>query len=151
MKVESVLYLRVFTDTVLFFCYTAFTMASSVTGDAVKFVAVDLIADFLLFPVWWYTEGLVRALRAAGRWFGDARRLMAVGLWAKHLFVPMFAQYDLSGRLISFCIRLTMIIVRSLGLGVLVLGIGFLLLAYLAFPFFVALLIFSELVAVFTA
>ncbi len=126
-------------------------MASSVTGDAVKFVAVDLIADFLLFPVWWYTEGFVRALRAAGRWLRDARRLMAVGLWTKHLFVPMFAQYDISGRLISFSIRLAMIIVRSLGLAVLAVVIGFFLIAYLAFPFFVALLVFSELIAVFTA
>lgn len=126
-------------------------MASSVTGDAVKFVAVDLIADFLLFPVWWYTEGFVRALRTGGRWLADARRMMAVGLWARHLFVPMFAQYDLWGRVISFSIRLAMIIVRSFGLAILAAVIGFSLLAYLAFPFFVVLLVFAELVAVFTA
>ena len=111
-----------------------------------RFVAIDLVADFVLFPLWWYTAGLARAIRMAGRWFDQTRQMMAVGLWAKNLFVPMFAQYDIWGRLISFLVRLFMVIVRSIGLVLITLVIGAALLAYAAFPVFLTVLIVFQII-----
>ena len=109
-------------------------MSRPAAVEALRFATVDLVADFVLFPIWWYTAGFVRALRAASRWFADVRGMMAVGLWAKNLFVPMFAQYDLPGRLISFMIRLVMIIGRSIGLGFMALLFFAALVAWALFP-----------------
>ncbi len=126
-------------------------MAETVGGGAVRFVLVDLIADFVFFPVWWYTAGFVRALRTANGWLTQTRRMMAVGLWTKNLFVPMFAQYDVWGRVISFLVRVAMIVGRSIGLLIVVLLLGVFLLAWAFFPPFLAALIVSQVLALATA
>ncbi len=113
----------------------------SPAGDALKFATVDVVLDFALFPVWWYTAGFVRVVRAAANWFEQTRRMMAVGLWAKNILTPMFAQYDFAGRAISVLMRLVNIIGRALGL----VFFGFAILAalalYLVFPIALALLV----------
>ncbi|TAL19334.1 hypothetical protein EPN90_03775 [Patescibacteria group bacterium] len=124
-------------------------MAESVAGSAMKFVAIDLVADFVFFPVWWYTAGLVRTLRAAGRWLNYGRQIMAVGLWVKNIFTPMFAQYDLGGRVISFFVRVAMILARSVGLAIIAALAVLFILAWLAFPIFLAWLVFGQLVGLF--
>ena len=116
-------------------------MSRSAAVEGFRFATIDLAADFVLFPIWWYTAGAVRALRAAGRWFADIRRMMAVGLWAKNLFVPMFAQYDIPGRLISFAIRLSMIVARSIGLAFMAFVFFLFLLAWALFPVALAFLL----------
>lgn len=110
-------------------------MAFSAVEATGKFFTVDVVLDFLLFPVWWYTAGFVHALFFVQRSFSDARRMFAVGVWVKNIFVPMFAQYDISGRLISFLMRVVMIIGRSIALVVYSVILALLLLAYLFFPF----------------
>jgi hypothetical protein len=109
-------------------------MARNAAVEAIRFLTFDLVADFALFPVWWYTAGFVRALRSAGNWLLEVRRMMAVGIWAKNLFVPMFAQYDLAGRAISFMIRLFMIFARSLGVAFAAIVIFAFLVAWALFP-----------------
>lgn len=71
----------------------------------------------LFFPVWWYSRGLVAVLRFAGGSLRNQYESLGLGVWLKNLLVPMYGINDLPGRIISFFIRLFMIIVRAIGLG----------------------------------
>lgn len=75
----------------------------------------ELVLRTLRFPVWWYTEGLL----SFGRWCVEtvAGWLERTGLrvWVRNLFVPMFGDYSRSGRIISFFVRLVLVVVQSVG------------------------------------
>ena len=87
---------------------------NTVTATTLRFVFFEIGGDLLYWPIWWYTRGISRAgLFALAEIKLQAQRL-GVGVWAKNIFVPMFGQYDLEGRLISFFIRLIQIIVRGI-------------------------------------
>ena len=87
---------------------------NTVTTTTLRFVFFEIVGDLLYWPIWWYTRGISRAgLFALAEIKLQAQRL-GVGVWAKNIFVPMFGQYDLEGRLISFFIRLIQIIVRGI-------------------------------------
>lgn len=81
---------------------------------SVKFIARDIVLDILYWPIWWYTSGLKKA---AGR-FSDtlvqANDELALSIWIKNIFKPMFQQNDVWGRVISFFMRLAQIIFRSI-------------------------------------
>lgn len=103
-------------------------------GQATRFVFFEVVIDTIFFPVWWYTAGFVHALRFAGRWFADVRMMMGVGVWVRNWFVPMFAQYDFWGRVVSFLVRSAMIVFRTIGLLILSCFIVLYLVAYLVLP-----------------
>jgi len=126
-------------------------MAVSVARDTTRFVAIELIADFVLFPVWWYTAGFVRALRSANSWLLVARRNLGVGVWAKNIFTPMFAQYDFWGRFVSFLVRIANVVFRSFALAVAAVIVLAGIVAYLAFPLLVVWLVVGKTIAVFSA
>ena len=77
---------------------------------------LEFLLDIFYYPVWWYTGGLVYMVGAVGRVFSAGNSFLAPGLWLKNLFVPMFGQHDLQGRLVSFIIRLGNFLFRSFGL-----------------------------------
>ena len=56
--------------------------------------------------------------------------VLAVRVWAKNLFIPMYGDASVLGRAISFGIRLVMLIARSFSVGIYILGIVVVLLAY---------------------
>lgn len=63
---------------------------------------------------------------------------MAVGVWVKNIFVPMFGQRDWQSRIISFVMRVVNIIGRSFaGLiwGLFLLVVGLVYIAWLPFIF----------------
>ncbi|OGL66384.1 hypothetical protein A2856_01680 [Candidatus Uhrbacteria bacterium RIFCSPHIGHO2_01_FULL_63_20] len=97
-------------------------MAQSNAGLAIKYFFGDFVGGVVLFPVWWYTRGLMQAGRWAVGAFSSANRTLGWSIWAKNLFVPMYGETEWSGRIISFGVRFTMLIVR--GVGVLVWGVG---------------------------
>lgn len=74
-----------------------------------KAVALGTIADFFYTPVWWYTRGLWRQLRGVAGSLGARQEALAVEVWLKNILVPMYGQYDFTGRLISFFMRLAQI------------------------------------------
>ena len=41
---------------------------------------------------------------------------LAIGIWIKHVFTPMYGQHDWQGRLISFFMRVVQIILRAIAL-----------------------------------
>ncbi|MBU4421432.1 hypothetical protein L6259_00905 [Candidatus Parcubacteria bacterium] len=79
-----------------------------------KLILIDAIFDVLYFPLWWYSKGLVLAIRWVGRSILELENLLGVSIWAKNIFTPMFGQYDLQGRIVSFFMRFFQIIFRSL-------------------------------------
>jgi hypothetical protein len=77
-------------------------------------VLAQLFRDLALLPIWWYTRGLVNCLRWCLNFIGDWWKSLALGVWIKYLFVPMYGQRDFSGRLISFMMRFVQIILRGI-------------------------------------
>jgi hypothetical protein len=79
-------------------------------------IILETIFDILLFPFWWYTKGAWRALVYCFGLLKYGNELMNPGLWLKNIFVPMFGQYDIQGRIISFLMRCAQIVARTIGL-----------------------------------
>lgn len=74
----------------------------------------ELIRDVLYFPFWWYGRGLVNLVKGMAHFLGDKQKALALLVWVKNIFRPMFGQYDWQGMLISFFMRLVQIIFRSI-------------------------------------
>lgn len=106
---------------------------------------IEALLDLLYFPVWWYSRGLVMVLQASVGWCKVGNRQLAPGLWLQNIFVPMYGQYDLSGKLISFFMRLVQVVVRTLALGVYILGCMIVVLAWVVWPIVVVWLLTASL------
>jgi hypothetical protein len=104
---------------------------------AVKFLAVDSIVSFLYFPIWWYTKGAYRVAAHGFRSLMNAGHSFGVRIWLKNLFKPMFGQHDVTSRIISFFMRLVMIVYYSVVLLFLTAFYIFLFVAWLALPLFI--------------
>lgn len=98
-------------------------------------------------PVWWYGSGLAAFLRLIKNAVSGVSKSLALRVWMKNLFVPMYGDTSFAGRAISFGIRLVMVIAR--GLGVILFSvlsvIGFVVYV-LALPAVVLGLVYSLLV-----
>lgn len=95
-------------------------MAKNIIAQASKLLLLDYIMEILYFPVWWYSTGLKNAFNFFVRGLVESDRLTGFSLLVKNIFKPMFAQYDRQGRIISFVMRLVLIVYK---------GIAFILLA----------------------
>jgi len=73
-------------------------------------------------PFWWYGQGLKLFVEHFSLAISNFSNLLAVRVWAKNLFVPMYGETTFVGRAISFGIRLVMLIVRSLGVAIYIFG-----------------------------
>ncbi len=87
------------------------------------------------FPVWWYGKGLAECLKWLLTSISSVSNSLAIRVWMKNLFVPMYGDTSAAGRAISFFIRLVMILVRGVGIilySILLIGV---FLTYLILPF----------------
>lgn len=112
---------------------------------SLKFVLVDLIGEILYFPLWWYGRGLKNTLIWC---FQKAKRgiiNLGIGIWLKNIFTPMYGQYDIVGRIISFFIRLAQIIARSLFFILWLILLLLIFIFYLVLPLFVLWQIITQL------
>jgi len=89
-------------------------LKQNVAVKSFKFIFIDIIADFGYFPIWWYTTGLKQSFFRMLDTVRQADREMALSVWVKSIFKPMFGQYDWQGRLMSFFMRVVQIIFRFL-------------------------------------
>lgn len=92
-------------------------MPPSGTVLAARYFFVDFLGGIAAFPLWWYTRGLALAVAWVGRTVRGASAALGFGVWVKNVFVPMYGEYQWSGRIISFFIRLIMIIVLGIGVA----------------------------------
>ncbi len=114
-------------------------MAQNAAVLSERYFFVDLLGGIVFFPVWWYTLGLARVGRMALRALDEERRSLAIGVWIKNLFVPMYNANDIAGRLISFFMRTVQIIGRTIVFAVYFILVAALFTAYLLLPVFVVL------------
>lgn len=97
----------------------------------IEHLILDTLKALLWWPIWWYSTGLL----AVWRWYGASlsyyAQSVAVGVWIKNLFVPMFGQTDWQSRIMSFMVRVGNIIVRGFGFVVYALMLLLAVIAYL--------------------
>ena len=93
--------------------------------------------DAITFPWWWYTRGLRRVAGWATRTLKGWERTVGLRVWLKNLFTPMFGQTDWQGRMISFFMRLAVLVGRLLQMLFGSIAVLIMTLIYLALPPFV--------------
>ncbi|SRR6056297_776431 len=77
-----------------------------------KNIVLNSLVSILYFPVWWYSIGLKK--RISGFIQGMKRQIhdLALKIMFKYLFKPMYGETSVSGRIISFFMRLILLIWR---------------------------------------
>ena len=99
----------------------------------------DVLLDIFMFPVWWYSRGLLLMLRWCGQTLKGYAKYLAISVWMKNIFVPMFGQNDWQSRLISIFMRSVQIVARSFALVIIAGGVALALAIYIALPILVVL------------
>lgn len=94
----------------------------------------DAILDVFYFPIWWYTGGAKYAFLSVWQMIKFGNINLAPGLWLKNIFVPMYGQFDIQGRIISFILRLVQIIARTFALAVWLIVCLFIFALWLVLP-----------------
>lgn len=108
-------------------------------------MALEFVLDLVYFPLWWYTGGVKHAGKFCIGLIQDANMIMAPGLWLKNMFVPMFGQTDLQGRLMSIFMRFVNFVGRSIGLLIWSIVVLFIFILWLVFPLFVVYMMINSL------
>lgn len=89
-----------------------------VKSTNLTFFSIELILEIargiFYFPVWWYTKGLWKFIKNTSLSLSERQKSLALFIWIKNIFTPMYGQRDLSGKFISFFIRLIQIIFRAI-------------------------------------
>lgn len=77
-----------------------------------RYVFGEIIGDFFYAPVWWYSRGFLKLLVYSKIQIANFEKSIGLKLWIKSLGKPMYGQYDITGKLISFCMRLVVLFAR---------------------------------------
>ncbi len=79
---------------------------------AMKLVVIDTVLDIVMWPAWWCTQGLWTVLVWVGRGIANEWFDFGLGPWMRSMFTPMYADYSLAGRAISFVARIIILAFR---------------------------------------
>ena len=99
-----------------------------------RYFFVDLAWGIIRWPLWWYTNGFIFVIKWGASTIDYYGKSLAVGVWVKNIFVPMFGQRDIQSRIISFFMRIVNIIFRSITLGIWAIIVLIAVLVYVALP-----------------
>lgn len=110
-----------------------------------KAVLWDLVGNILYFPIWWYTRGLKRMGGFLFDFVTGMEARLAWRIWVKNIFKPMYAVSDIPGRLISFFMRIFMILIRGLAILIIATLSLIALAIYLIWPAFLVVMILLQL------
>lgn len=103
----------------------------------------ETVREVFYAPLWWYTRGAVRAIDRFRARVRDANDHLALLIWMRSIFIPMYGQYDFAGRLISIVMRCLQIFIRGV-VFVVWTAISFvLLLAYFLLPLVVLVQLYA--------
>lgn len=97
----------------------------------------EFIKDIVYFPLWWYSRGLKQTTLSIINFLSNREKSLALFIWIKNIFVPMYGEYNWQGRLISFFMRLVQIIIRGIIMIFWLSLCLIILLIWLALPIFV--------------
>lgn len=109
-------------------------MGDNILLATLKYIFVGILWDIIYFPIWWYTKGLVRVARwcvesATFHW----QRRLALGIWLKSFFKPMYGDTTREGRIISIFMRFVVLI------GKLISAVVWFILLFVVFVLWLAL------------
>lgn len=124
-------------------------MVNNLAASAFKYIIIDLIGDILYWPIWWYSKGLLKTTKASIQAITNQEKSLGLSIWVKNIFTPMFGQYDLEGRIISFFARLIQIIVRGIMLLVWTIVVVLFYLLWLILPVLVTYQIYYNILGLF--
>jgi len=85
----------------------------SILTAVIKSTFLHGLVNIITFPFWWYTVGLKKRFLGLINGISNLFRNLALKLMFTHLFKPMFGERSISGRIISFFMRLIILIWRS--------------------------------------
>lgn len=77
---------------------------------------IDELGSVFHFPVWWYGRGFFELVKWLQQGLIYRWKKYALGLWLRNILVPMYGEYTLAGRLMSFFMRVVVIIGRLIAL-----------------------------------
>ena len=103
-----------------------------------------LLEELISIPawiLWWYGAGFVGVLSSIGRDLKFRSDSYAIGIWIRNILVPMYGQYDWTGRFVSVFMRIVVIIFRTFALALETIFNLFLALFWLVIPIFAVALI----------
>ncbi|MFA5359110.1 MAG: hypothetical protein WC310_04835 [Patescibacteria group bacterium] len=70
-----------------------------------RFVVKDIVGNFLYWPFWWYSSGLAGLIKRRFIALKLFESNIGLAVWVKNWTKPMYGQYDITGKIISFVIR----------------------------------------------
>jgi hypothetical protein len=115
-------------------------MKKVITNNSASYFSViiaEMLGKILYFPLWWYSVGLLKKVKSQLKMLKDREKNLGLSVWMKNIFVPMYGQYDFSGRVISFFIRFFQIVYRSFVMLFWVLVAIISILFWIAIPVFI--------------
>ena len=112
-------------------------MTKQSTSKLISLILINEIRTVLYFPVWWYTKGLVKMLIGSWHFVQDFNLTLGFTIWLKNIFVPMFGQRDIAGRLISVFLRIVNIIFRGIAMLFLIALTFIFIIIWLVLPIFI--------------
>ena len=90
-----------------------FMLNNNSLAYSVKILA-EIIQDLIMFPLWWYSYGLMQLGEGLIKFLINRQKSLALFVWIKNIFKPMYGQQDWQGIMISIFIRFIQIVFRSL-------------------------------------
>lgn len=91
-------------------------MSDHILIATLKYIGVEIIWDVIYFPIWWYSKGLMRVINfCINSASFHVNRRMALGIWVKSMFKPMYGDYTREGRIISIFMRVIVLIWKLVG------------------------------------
>jgi len=89
-------------------------MEKSVFIQSLRYIAIDIFGSLIYYPIWWYSVGVKLAAQKFWQNLVFRSRALGLGIQISNLFRPMYADYTITGRLISFFMRMVLLVFRIL-------------------------------------
>ncbi|MBU0597893.1 hypothetical protein KKF61_02755, partial [Patescibacteria group bacterium] len=87
------------------------------------------------FPIWWYSKGLLRVYHyCINSVSTHIRRRLALGIWLRSMFKPMYGDYTKEGRIISFGMRIVVLIYKIVAMLVWLIILLVIFIAWIILP-----------------
>ncbi len=109
-------------------------------------IILEIIKDILYFPLWWYGKGFFIFALNIINFIKNQEKSLALLVWMKNIFKPMYGQSDWQGILVSIFMRIIQIIFRSIVMLVVLLIAFILVVVWLVLPIFVVYEIIFQLI-----
>ncbi|MDD5040627.1 MAG: hypothetical protein PHY34_05795 [Patescibacteria group bacterium] len=124
-------------------------MSNNVLVQTLKYIAVEILWDIVYFPIWWYTKGFVRIYRYCSESANfHLHRRVALGIWLRSMFKPMYGDYTKEGRIISFFMRCVVLVWKLLSTVLWFLVLFLLICAWVILPLVIIYYILYQLFGV---